>query len=391
VLKIIYITIPNSYKTDRYAVGSDSFFLFGMGKFFAKEFIGRGYNAEFEFWRTDRRIKTIMEKQIEGGICKIFPALGIVHAGEFSLQMVKALKKEKQNKSVVFHFLNSHILSHHFYAYLVRKNRVFSQDQGNPNPLWKYTKRRTFPKSLLAKAFYGLLYVLEKKILLKPYNYFFTICQAEIGYYNNAGRNAEFLPRGISNQDSFKILDKNECREKIGLPKNKKIILQVGRATKYRGFDWLIDLMDQCKGRDDLCFVMAGINKWDPYYEELKKRDCIMFEHIWQTELVYFYNSADVFIFLILGEKVLTYGGVGYVPLEALSCGTPVIATSFHHIKEHEIDKVGRIPSRKEELLPLTEELLANAPTKEGCREFALSLFSWDNLAPRFWQHYNCS
>ena len=223
---------------------------------------------------------------------------------------------------------------------------------------------------------------------MKYYNCFFTICQAETEYYHLANRKAMYLPRGISNENQFELLNKNECREKLNLPPKKKIILQVGRAVHYRGFDWIINLMDACKDREDLYFVMAGINKWDPYYDKLESRNCLLIEHVPHKDLVHYYNAADLLLFLISGEKVLKFGGVGYVPIEALSCGLPVVATSFHHIKKFGIDDIGRIPNSQEDLLPMIEELLKNSPPRERCRKKALQLFSWNEIIPKFWEYY---
>jgi glycosyltransferase involved in cell wall biosynthesis len=102
-----------------------------------------------------------------------------------------------------------------------------------------------------------------------------------------------------------------------------------------------------------------------------------------------FYNAADLFIFLITGEKVLTFGGTGYVPIEALLCGTPVIASSLHHIRELGIEEVSRIPEGEDDLIPMVEELLSNPPDRICCREKAQELFEWGDVLRKYWDDYN--
>ena len=57
----------------------------------------------------------------------------------------------------------------------------------------------------------------------------------------------------------FKIVssdEKNDLREKLGLPLNKKIFLFVGRLVKAKGIDYLIGAMEQLG--DDCMAVLVG-------------------------------------------------------------------------------------------------------------------------------------
>ncbi len=85
----------------------------------------------------------------------------------------------------------------------------------------------------------------------------------------------------------------------------------------------------------------------------------------------------------------LNFAGTSYVPLEAMVCGTPVVATTFHHFPGDEVEEVSRIPNRKKDVIPMIEELLAANVSRQRCREIVLKEFSWDNVIEKHWKLYN--
>lgn len=383
-MKVIYLSTKTFGAKDKYyPVGSDGFYLFGIGQFIAQEFVKRDYDIKPEVWRVDNRVYALMEKRVEGIFCRIFPAQRFFGKKlNFSIKMAFQLRKEANNPETVFHFTNTHLPHFEIYAMFVGANRVIASHLGNPNPLWRYKKKK--------KLKYWVAYQMEKHIFSKYYKKIYTICKAEKKYYEKINTPVEYsIVYGVCREDQFIIKDKFKSREKLGLPKEKKIILQVGRAVEYRGFDWILKLIDKYENKKDHLFLMVGINEWDPYYNELKKREnCIVIGYTDHRKLVDYYNSADIFIFFIVGEKVLTFGGTGYVPIEAMLCGLPVIATSLHHIKGFGIEEVARIPNTEDDVMPMLEGLFKNPPLKEKCREVALRIFSWETVLNNYWNDY---
>jgi glycosyltransferase involved in cell wall biosynthesis len=385
-MKIIYISIldSTSSKADKYyGIGTEGFYTFGIGQFIAAEFIKRDYQAVFELWRSDTRINKEMSAVYGEVVCRVFPSRKLRKPfSQLSIPMLCALIKAAKSKDVVIHFMLTHNIMYHLYALCLGKRRCFATHLGDPNPLWIYERSR--------KLSYLLAYLSEKHLLLRSYKMIYTICRAEESYYKRWQVPVNFgIVYGVCREDKFYIKDRNECRQKLGLPIDKKIILQVGRAVEYRGFDWILRLMDHYASDPDILFVMVGINEWDPYYSEIKKRDCLVYGYVLQTDLPDFYNAADLFIFLITGEKVLTFGGTGYVPIEALYCGTPVVASSLHHIREFGIEEVSKIPTREEDLITMVELLLTNPPDRVECRTKAKEIFDWSRVLESYWKDYN--
>jgi glycosyltransferase involved in cell wall biosynthesis len=384
MIKVIFINRYALYekKIALYEPGAEGFFQFGFGIFFGKEFYSRNYPVTIENWRMDLRTDHVVEKEYNGVMHRIYPSRKIKSFGEYSDLFIRDLKKAAKDENVVFHFMGNHHLNYHFYSFLVRKRKIFVSHLGGGNPLWKY--------KIDGKLSTLIHYWLEKYLFLRNYNSLITLSGAEADYYRKANIPVAFMPiMGIMREEIFTMKDRNECREKLGLPKDKKIILQVGRAAQNRGFDWIAEIIDHYQPFDEYLLVFAGIHKEDEYYEELKKRNVYMLDFLTHLELPDYYNAADVLIFLLHNPEELDFGGTGYVPLEALACGTPVVATTFNSFPGEEISEVARIPGSKEEVIPMIEELLTTGIPRQRCREVALKYFSWDEVVKKHFELYS--
>jgi len=58
------------------------------------------------------------------------------------------------------------------------------------------------------------------------------------------------------------------------------------------------------------------------------KEEVLFLDYVSDKDLLYFYNAADVFVFLSY------YEGFGLPPLEAMACGTPVVASDIPVLRE---------------------------------------------------------
>ena len=383
-MKVIFLSTFNGYGKDieLYRPGRDGFYQFGMGQFIAQEFYARNYPIVFENWRMDLRIKNVMEKELDGMLCRIFPSKIVKNFGEYSKLLLKAFKQEAGKNNVIFHFMPVHSLNYHYFARFIKRNKIVATHIGGANPYWKYKHQNNW-KSLM-------YYILEKYYFVKVYDHFITPCKPEVEYYNKVGRPVTHMPAfGISREKQFVIKDRKECRKKLGLPLNKKILLQVGRAYHARGFDWIMELIDHYQKRDDYFLAFTGINKTDEYYQNLIDRGCFITPYLPHAELPDYYNAADLLYYLPHGKLDLNFAGTSYVPLEALACGTPVVATTFHHFPGNEVAEVSRIPRSKEDIIPMIEDLLAMNVSRERCREIVLKHFSWDKVIEKHWEIYN--
>jgi len=153
----------------------------------------------------------------------------------------------------------------------------------------------------------------------------------------------------------FHPIDKLEARKKLGLPIGKKIILSVGGLVERKGFHHVIDILpDVTKEIPNLYYVIVGGKTVEGDMTDLLKRkikDLKLNPYVMlagpkpHNELIFWYNAADVFCLYSSKE------GCPNVILEALACGTPVVASKVGGAPEIIINEdLGFLVDNKEQL-----------------------------------------
>lgn len=158
------------------------------------------------------------------------------------------------------------------------------------------------------------------------------------------------VPNGVD-AEKFRPVPRSAARVELGLPVDKRILLSVGGLVPRKGFDLLIKalrlVMDRA-GADDLYLVIVGegperkklemlagavgLSKFVRFAGSVAHKDL----HLW-------YSAADVFCLASSRE------GWPNVVLEAMACGTPVVATNVWGIPEIiRSDRVGLLTERTE-------------------------------------------
>ena len=113
-------------------------------------------------------------------------------------------------------------------------------------------------------------------------------------------------------------------------------MLSVGRIEPLKGLDLLVQAMSMLNDLDDTRLVIVGgrperddeLNRLESMAAELGVADKTTFAGaVKQTELPAYYSAADVFV------MPSYYESFGLVALEAMACGTPVIAARVGGLK----------------------------------------------------------
>lgn len=118
-------------------------------------------------------------------------------------------------------------------------------------------------------------------------------------------------------EETFVNIDKQEARERLGLPTDKIILLFVamgGMRSKLKGGD-LMSRTVEALANNNILFVNIGSTpeeEWEHLIHLPRVND--------RKKLALYYSCADVFIFPSLAENC------PLVVLESLACGTPVVA-----------------------------------------------------------------
>ena len=145
------------------------------------------------------------------------------------------------------------------------------------------------------------------------------------------------IPNGINLSDYAVLPPKDLFKEKIGIPKDKKIILYIGGIHWVKGIDILIKAYSYLKnkvGCKEAILVIVGpdhgyLNKAKALARSNGVLDSIIFTGpMYGKDKLSAYIDADV---LVLPSR---HEGFPMVLLEAWACGKPVIASRTRGLKE---------------------------------------------------------
>ncbi len=204
----------------------------------------------------------------------------------------------------------------------------------------------------------------------------------------------EVIPCGTT--PNFHNIPKLVAREKLGWNKQEKILLYVGRFAQRKGIETLVKSCAhlQQKGMENLKLVIVGGSSLDrldgperkrieQLVETLELQDQTHFagriDHDW---LPWYYSAADVCVIPSYYEPF------GLVAIEAIACGTPVVASKVGGLRfTIEPEETGLLVPPKDEiaLADAIEKVLADELWSEKLKKQASSgvgqRFSWKNSA----------
>jgi D-inositol-3-phosphate glycosyltransferase len=147
------------------------------------------------------------------------------------------------------------------------------------------------------------------------------------------------IPPGVDTGHFYPILA-DEAKEFIGIPLKKRMILYVGRIESLKGIDTLLRAMSVLKeeallSEDNACLAIIGgeadvsseklsveMVRLTQLSEELGLEGIVRFlGKQGQDTLPYYYSAAEVVV------VPSHYESFGLVALEAMACGSPVVAS----------------------------------------------------------------
>ena len=156
--------------------------------------------------------------------------------------------------------------------------------------------------------------------------------------YGADAHQIDVIPPGVD-LARFRPIDPLEAKAMIGVPPGKRMVLFVGRIEPLKGIDTLLRAMkqvaDECGGCEGLTVAIIGGDASVPLEQmteemarlhqlrtELGIEDLVTFLGKRDQDLLpYYYAAAELVV------MPSHYESFGMVALEAMACGTPVIAS----------------------------------------------------------------
>lgn len=190
------------------------------------------------------------------------------------------------------------------------------------------------------------------------------------------------IHEGVS--DVFQPRDKRQCRQELGLPLDRPIILHIGTEAERKNIPTLLEVTHRLtKEIPNILLVRKGharhatrrrISKMNLAENVLYLRKSPAEERIARM-----YNAADVFLFPSL------YEGFGLPAMEAMKSGCPLVASNVTSIPEitgeaallHNPDDVGGFAASIRRVL--TDDVFRENCIQKGLRQAAN--FSWQKTA----------
>ncbi|MFA6024000.1 MAG: glycosyltransferase family 1 protein [Candidatus Gracilibacteria bacterium] len=258
-----------------------------------------------------------------------------------------------------------------------------------------------FPGKKMNSAFYRAAYNLVLKSAVKNAKKVIAVSEntkadlIEIAHTAPAkveviyeGVGEEFGPRG---DKEFQ----EQILQKYGVARD--FLLYTG---VWRGHKNLVNLIRAFallrEGPEAFDFQLVITGEEDPYYPEVKRtvKELGLEHHTVYTgmvpekELVALYQSATAYVFPSL------YEGFGLPPLEAMRCGTPVVASKSSCIPEicGEASALYFDPYDPQDICNAIQKLLLDETLQKELRECGLKhslKFSWEKMAERTLAVYN--
>ena len=199
-------------------------------------------------------------------------------------------------------------------------------------------------------------------------------------------RNKTFvIPCGIDSQ-TFRPL---------GEPKLPRTALFVGRLERRKGFLFLLDAWCRLAKRDpSATLYVIGHGPERPRAEKVLAEhglgaSVVFLGRVNQEDLINWYNRVSCVVIPSVFE------GFGLVALEALACGTPVVATDSEGLRDViEDDTDGRLIAYGDvEAMSeaLAEALATSKRLSDERREAVRAAYAWPNIAKRYELFYRAA
>lgn len=203
------------------------------------------------------------------------------------------------------------------------------------------------------------------------------------------------IPGAIDSAAFHVDASREQAREHLGWPQDRRIIVCVRRLTQRMGLTMLIDAIDKVRRRfPEVLLLIAGKGRMHDELAAMIKTSGLdnyvkLLGYVADDQLPWAYRGADL---SIVPSQALE--GFGLVTLESLAAGTPVMVTPVgglcDAVQGLSANLVLQGCSSEDLALGLSGYLdgTIHLPSEERCRDYVRLGFDWSVIAPRVLEVY---
>ncbi|MFQ5815629.1 MAG: glycosyltransferase [Candidatus Hydrothermarchaeaceae archaeon] len=257
---------------------------------------------------------------------------------------------------------------------------------------------------------YADMRLVEEDLILRRANAIIASTPQEIRdileFYDVNGENIELIRSGVDTE-RFKPMSRERIEAEIG-PRERDVVLFVGRITKAKGLRILIKAFAEMKRKMKKKYELLAIggdptgdqhsdleSKEKRYIKSLihkmnLEEDVTFMGAVDRSNLPYYYSLADVCVVPSL------YESFGLVAVEAMACGTPVVASKvggLSHTVKHGYSGLHFVAGRSDSLARALSGIIENTKKMNemgvNARELASREFSMQRTAKQIHQLYD--
>ncbi len=224
-----------------------------------------------------------------------------------------------------------------------------------------------------------------------------SVQQTELFYQLGVQRDRIVTVLNGIDTDMFMPHDKKKCRDLLGLPQDKKIILFVGWLIQRKGIEYLLEAVAfLSQERDDFVCVIVGEGDQEKRLQKLvADRGLESFVSfvgaVPHSRVPLYMSAADAFVLPSLSE------GKPNVVGEAMACGVPVIATAVAGTNEILRDRVNGFavrPQNPQEITACLKNIFSNPRRAQSLALQARTMIlqnglTWKACARQYLHIYN--
>jgi len=287
-------------------------------------------SLDVESWTIERKYKKNETKFNDGLKFRIFPTVfSKRHGIEISTKILRALKEEqkkaiKNNEKLIIHLHEHHTWQSYLILLFAKKKKnikIISSHHGGRNPLENLKKYKK-----LAGLLPGILLMqLFERLFFKKIDLFYSETKDETNYLKRVAPKSQILFQSMGiEEEYFENEKKDSARKKLGLKKEKKYLLFLGRVKTTKGMRELLSAMKNIKEKNIELLIVGGGADYE-FYKDFAEKNKI---------------ENTKFLGPIYGDKKLSYLSAcdclilpSYTEscpvslMEAIARNLPVIAT----------------------------------------------------------------